>query len=383
MMGSIREFGLRVPILARRDGEVIDGHLRLKAAEQLGLALVPVIWCDDWSPAQVKAFRLVVNRSATWAQWDEELLRLELLDLKSLDVDLAMTGFDVQEIDNLLFRSQAEEDENVEVVNGQPQTRIGDLWMCGQHRILCGDATSATDVERLLDSAVPDLMITDPPYGVSYDPKWRERAGLGRTRQNGCVNRDDCCDWTEAYRLFPGNVAYVWHAGIHAGEVAEGLSAVGFELRSQIIWRKQHFALSRGHYHWQHEPCWYAVRRGAQARWCGDRSQSTIWEVSNFNPFGGSHEEPTGHGTQKPVELVKRPILNHTLPGDAIFDPFLGSGTALVAATATERHCYGMEIDPQYVDLALRRWEKMTGLNAVRAEDRKLFEVGSEEHKGV
>lgn len=205
-------------------------------------------------------------------------------------------------------------------------------------------------------------MVTDPPYGVDYDPLWREEAGLGEQRQTGAVQNDDRADWTAAYQLFPGNVAYVWHAGVHAAEVAAGISAAGFTLRSQIIWAKQHFAMSRGHYHWQHEPCWYAVREGRSAHWCGDRKQSTLWQLPNLNPFGGNGEEPvTGHGTQKPVELMRRPILNHTQLNDAVYDPFLGSGTTVVAAEITSRRCLGLEIDPAYVDVIILRWQALTG----------------------
>src|SRR5262245_35544674 len=183
-------------------------------------------------------------------------------------------------------------------------------------------------------------MVTDPPYGVEYDPMWREEAGLGPQRQTGPVSNDDRVDWTPAYQLFPGHVAYVWHAGVHAVEVAAGLSRAEFEVRSQIIWAKQHFAMSRGHYHWQHEPCWYAVRNGRPSRWRGDRKQSTIWNVPNLNPMGGDRAEPkTGHGTQKPVELMRRPILNHTERGEVVYDPFLGSGTTLIAAEQTGRVC--------------------------------------------
>jgi DNA modification methylase len=181
-------------------------------------------------------------------------------------------------------------------------------------------------------------------------------------------------DWAEAFRLFRGGVAYVWHAGLYAGEVAASLESCGFAIRSQIIWAKQHFALSRGHYHWQHEPCWYAVRQGGSGRWTGDRKQSTLWEVSNLNPFGGDGADTvTGHGTQKPVELMRRPMLNHTEPGELVYDPFLGSGTTLIAAEETGRVCYGIEIDPAYVDAIVLRWQKLTGRQAIREADERLF----------
>jgi DNA modification methylase len=217
-------------------------------------------------------------------------------------------------------------------------------------------------------------MVTDPPYGVEYDPQWRERAGLGRQRQVGAVTNDHQADWSAAYKLFTGDIAYVWHAGVHAAEVAESLAAAEFQIRSQIVWAKQHFALSRGNYHWQHEPCWYGVRKGRSSRWRGDRTQSTVWQIANLNSFGGNRDEPvTGHGTQKPVELMRRPILNHTERGDWVYDPFLGSGTTLIAVEQTERVCLGLEIDPRYVDVTVSRWQQFSRKTARLAETDQTF----------
>src|SRR5882724_2118903 len=239
---------------------------------------------------------------------------------------------------------------------------------CGSAaRIACSAAMPR--VQRMwrasLGDAKPFLMVTDPPYGVEYDPQWRERAGLGRQRQVGAVANDHQADWSAAYKLFTGDVAYVWHAGVHAAEVADSLAAAEFQIRSQIVWAKQHFALSRGNYHWGHEPCWYCVRTGHSSRWRGDRTQSTVWQIANLNSFGGNRDETaTGHGTQKPVELMRRPILNHTERGGRVYDPFLGSGTTVIAAEQTERTCYGLEIDPRYVDVIVRRWEEFSGNRA-------------------
>ena len=384
MVASIREFGFKIPILARSSGEVVDGHLRLKAAHALEMTELPVILCDEWSESQVKAFRLLANRSANWADWDFELLAIELGELHAIDFDLAMTGFEIAEIDDALFRDKEDPPEEAESEPSiEPVSRLGDLWICGEHRVLCGDATSAEAVSRLFNSATPVLMITDPPYGVRYDPAWRERAGLGEQRQTGTVANDHLVDWVAAYKLFTGNVAYVWHAGVHAAEVARGLEESGFCIRSQIIWAKQHFALSRGDYHWRHEPCWYAVRDGKSSGWCGDRTQSTLWEVSNLNPFGGSSEEATGHGTQKPLELMRRPILNNSVPGDIVFDPFLGSGTTLIAAEKTERICYGLDVDPSYVDVIVHRWQQLSGEPARLENDGRSFDQVAAERQSV
>jgi DNA modification methylase len=382
MLASIQEFGFKIPVLVRSSGEVVDGHLRLKAAHKLGIKKVPVILCDEWSEAQVKAFRLMVNRSVTWADWDTELLALEIKDLRALDFDLALTGFNPVEIDDFLFDGEFDSQvaEQIPELPKQPVTRSGDLWICGEHRILCGDATSRESVSALLRKAEPSLMITDPPYGVEYDPSWRERAGLGRLRQTGVIQNDSQVDWSKAYELYPGDVAYVWHAGIHAAAVAASLESVGLRIRAQIVWAKQHFVLGRGDYHWKHEPCWYAVREGKPSHWSGDRTQSTVWQVANLNPIGGSRDEQaTGHGTQKPIELMRRPILNNTVRGEIVYDPFLGSGTTLVAAESTGRICYGLEIDPRYVDVIVKRWQQLTGKNAaLDAHGRSFQELVAE-----
>lgn len=374
MAASMQEFGLKIPLLVRSNGEVVDGHLRLKAAHQLEFQEIPVILCDEWSPAQVKAFRLLVNRSATWADFDLEVVAVEMKELTELSFDLQLTGFDAAEIDGFLFgEEQTDRDEVIAEPPGEAITRPGEMWRCGSHRVMCGDATNREAVALLLGGAKPTLLVTDPPYGVEYDPSWRERAGLGQQRQTGRIRNDDRADWMEAYRLFEGDVAYVWHAGVHAAEVAAGLEAAGLRIRAQIIWAKQHFALGRGDYHWQHEPAWYAVREGRESHWCGDRTQSTLWQVANLNAFGGSREEATGHATQKPLELMRRPILNHTVMGGLAYDPFLGSGTTLIAAEETGRICYGLDIDPRYVDLAIRRWQKQTGQSAVLDGDGRIF----------
>jgi DNA modification methylase len=309
-----------------------------------------------------------------------------MVELKDLAIDLSLTGFDAREIDALLGTdAELEERANqVPELPAEPVTRPGDLWHCGAHRVLCGDATDQGGVSRVLGTAQLQLMVTDPPYGVQYAPEWREQAGLGKQRQTGTVRNDNRADWTPAYRLFSGDVIYVWHAGVHASEVATGIRAAGFELRAQIIWAKQHFALSRGAYHWQHEPCWYAVRKGGRSYWRGDRTQSTVWQVANLNPFGGNHEEsPTGHATQKPVDLMRRPILNHTERGEAVYDPFLGSGTTLIAAEMTERICYGLEIDPRYCDVIVRRWQEFTGNKAILDQANNSFEKVATERSRI
>lgn len=385
---SIREFGFVNPILVGPDGGLIAGEGRLRAARTLGMREVPVIVLKHLSAVQRRALVIADNQLALNAGWDEEMLREQLAALQDENYNLELLGLNDQELARLRAEQEAagltDEDEVPDVPTA-PVTRPGDLWLLGRrkghqrHRVLCGDATASRDTARLLAvQPLPFLMVTDPPYGVALDPEWREVAGLNpRTRQGGKVANDDRVDWSAAWALFPGPVVYVWHAGIHAAEVARGLQACGFQIRSQIIWVKQHFAISRGAYHWRHEPCWYAVRRGETAHWRGNRTATTVWEVPNLNPFGGevaAENEATGHGTQKPVEIMRRPILNHTRPGEACYDPFLGSGSTLIAAESTGRICYGMDLDARWVDVAVLRWQRLSGKQAVLDGDGQTFE---------
>ncbi|MCB1370429.1 MAG: site-specific DNA-methyltransferase, partial [Rhodobacteraceae bacterium] len=259
--GSIREFGFVNPVLVDGQNGIIAGHGRVLAARKLGMTTVPVIELGHLSAAQKRAYVLADNRLAEAAGWDRELLALEVADLDALGVDLGTLGFEAGEIDALLRNGVPDpREEATPEPPAVPVSRQGDLWVLGDHRLLCGSATEAGDVARLLGGLRPHLMVTDPPYGVAYDPAWRNAAGLSATKRTGKVMNDDRADWREAWALFPGEVAYVWHGALHAAAVAASLEASGFAVRSQIIWAKERLVLSRGDYHWQHEPCWYAVR---------------------------------------------------------------------------------------------------------------------------
>ncbi len=365
--GSIREFGFNNPVLVDGANGIIAGHGRVLAARKLGLDRVPVIELAHLTEVQKRAYILADNRLAEQAGWDRDLLALEVGALSELEIDLGSLGFDALEIDALLEHGAG--DPREEVTPDPPAksvSRLGDLWCLGRHRLLCGDATSAADVARLLDGVTPHLMITDPPYGVMYDPGWRNEIGAAKTKRTGKVANDDRADWRAAWALFPGEVAYVWHGALHATTVAESLSVSGFEIRSQIIWAKERLVLSRGHYHWQHEPCWYAVR--GTGHWSGDRKQSTLWSIPNRD-----QDAATVHGTQKPVECMRRPILNNSSPGQAVYEPFCGSGTTVIAAETTGRACQAMELDPAYVDVIVQRWEQFTGETAHLEADGRSF----------
>ena len=372
---SMAEFGWTVPCLVADDGELIAGHGRVLAATQLGLTEAPVIVLGHLTEAQRRAYRIADNKLTELGTWDEALLSAELNDLLAEDYDLSLIGFDDAELEELLAGEVDPETASRDGEDDVPEaleTRIsrpGDLWVLGKHRLLCGDATVATDIERLLGDVTPLLMVTDPPYGVEYDPGWRNKAGAVATKRTGKVLNDDRADWREAWALFPGDVAYVWHGALHATTVAESLDASGFNIRSQIIWAKDRLVLSRGDYHWQHEPCLYAVKKTGKGHWAGDRKQTTLWQIANKD-----QDAETVHGTQKPVECMRRPILNNSSPGQAVYEPFMGSGTTLIAAETTGRVCLGVELNPSYVDVAVQRWQEFTGQKAILEADHRTFD---------
>jgi DNA modification methylase len=383
MLGeSLKAYGAGRSVLVDQHGTIIAGNKTVEQAKALGLGIQVVDAAGDKL--------VVVRRTNLDLATDPDARALALADNRvgevNLDWDpalveqLAAEGVNLeplwspQERERLfghgLFEGESEDDE---VLEPPAETTIarGDLFALGDHRLLCGDATDAGDVSRLLAGDTPVMMATDPPYGVSYDPEWRVRAGGQGPHATGAVPNDDRVDWTDAFRLFPGHVVYVWHAGLHADAVAEGLRQCQFELRAQIIWAKPNFVLGRGDFHWQHEPCWYAVRAGHASRWCGDRTLSTVWSIPNLNPFSGGHdtENPvTGHSTQKPVALFERAYLCNSVIGECVYDPFVGSGSSIIAAQKTGRRALGIDIEPRYVQATITRWQTYTGLTATRLE---------------
>jgi len=360
---SMKQFGVTAPLLVDEDGVLIYGHGRLLAAKTLGLTELPVCVAVGWSVEEKAGYRIADNQIALNSGWNNELLIGELHELELAEFDLPLLGFPDREL--RAFLTTPEENAAAEQAPPLPKKTIvrkGDLWILGDHRLLCGDATSESDVAMCLGGAKPHLMVTDPPYGVDYDANWRNDAaekgliGYG-ARAVATVNNDDRVDWSAAWLLFPGTVAYCWHAGRHASSVQVSLEAAKFEMVCQIIWAKPRFVISRGDYHWQHEPCWYAVRKGAKHRWSGDRSQTTLWQIPHS-------KSETGHSTQKPIDCMKRPIENNSKPGDFIYEPFAGSGTLLIAAEMTGRKALAIEIDPAYVQVCIERWQNFTGKKA-------------------
>ncbi len=364
LTSHIKEDGYHQRIIVNSDYTIIGGHQRKKALLAAGYKkndVIDVLISDRLLSAE-ELDRINIRDNLPFGEYDFDILNDRFDKDTLLDFGMSdnlLVGFGEDDLfaeDEAMFDSELIE----------PRAKLGDLYILGNHRLLCGDSTNAEHVSRLLDGTNPILMVTDPPYGVSYKPEWREVAGKG-ARAKGTVLNDDRYDWSDAYSLFTGDVAYIWHSSSYTHKFAEHIENCDFKLISLIIWSKQHFALSRGDYHGQHEPLWYAVKRGKQHNWQGKRDQSTIWEINNNNVFGGGGEEQTGHGTQKPIECMLRPIINNSKVGEGVYDPFGGSGTTLIACEKSDRNCYMMELSPAYIDVIVKRWEKETGQQGILA----------------
>src|SRR4051812_18439339 len=336
---SIKRFGFAAPIVARRETrEIIAGHTRWKAATQLKLTEVPVRFLD-LSEREAHLLALADNRLGELAEWDTPELHQLLTSYDLGDQMIAGWGEkDMRELERATHGEELPDDEAPKPPK-DPVTKPGDLWILGRHRLVCGDCTDEHAVALARASLAPFLMVTDPPYGVNYDAEWRKRTkgpdgrplskGYNGKRMGKVENDGPAASWLEAWKLFAGDVAYVWSGSLLSPAVAFDLESAGFLRRSQIIWRKPRLIIGRGAYHYQHEPAWYAVRDGKSARWSGDRTQSTIWDIALRD---GQVQDDTVHSTQKPIECMARPIRNHGQSGDVVYDPFCGSGTTLIAA---------------------------------------------------
>lgn len=366
---SIREFGFRIPILALRDGTVLDGHLRLKGAQKMELAEVPVIWADGMTEAQVRQFRILVNQSVSWADWDEEKLMEELAALAQMGADLGLTGFDSAFIDKLMAEAKkaageldADPDEVPDVAEDAAERRVrrGDVWALGEHRLCCGDSTSTDDMAALMADVSADLWLTDPPYNVAYEGKTKDALTIENDAMEDGKFREFL---TSAYVVAnevmkPGATFYIWHADSEGYNFRGACRDAGWLVRQCLVWVKQHFVMGRQDYQWRHEPCLYGWKGGASHTWNSDRSQTTVLE---FDRPARNKEHPT----MKPVELFEYLIKNSTEHGDVVLDSFGGSGTTVIACERTGRRARVMELDERYADVIVRRWEQFTGREAV------------------
>ena len=343
---------------------VIGGNMRLRVLQDLKAETASCKVIPAETPVEkLKAYATKDN--VGFGDWDWDALANEWDGEKLAEwgMDLPM-DFGIEQTEGLT------DPDEVPAPPANPVTVLGDVWILGKHRIVCGDSTHADMVAKCLNGVKPHLMVTDPPYGVEYDPTWRERSHLaGSGSAKGKVLNDDKADWREAWALFPGDVAYVWSApGPLQGTVHDSMVAASFDVRQQIVWAKSQFAIGRGHYHYQHEVCWYAVRKGRTGHWNGDRKQTTLWQIDK------PRKSDTGHSTQKPVECMKRPIENNSSPGQAVYEPFSGSGTTIIAGEMTGRCVHAIELAPEYVDVAVNRWQDFTGQQATLESTGQTFE---------
>ena len=375
MCAAIREFGFRIPIVARSDGTVVDGHLRLKAARRLELATVPVVLADELSEAQIKAFRLLANRSANWAEWDDELLKLELEELQASEFPLELTGFDAEDLDRLLDGGQDDgtsEDDQVPEPPAESITRPGDLWICGDHRVLCGDATVMADVERVLGGELADMCFCDPPYNVNYaNSAGDKRRGKSRPILNDALGKDfgallyDAC--VNLLMLTKGAV-YICMSSSELDTLQKAFREAGGKWSTFIIWAKNTFTLGRSDYQRQYEPILYGWRDGTDHYWCGARDQGDVW-------FIDKPQKNDLHPTMKPVALVERAIRNSSKSRDIVLDPFGGSGSTMIAAEHAGRRARLIELDPKYADVIVQRWQQNTGKLAALETTGETFET--------
>jgi len=382
MCASIQEFGFKIPVLVRSSGEVVDGHLRIKAARKMGITDIPVILCDEWSEAQVKAFRLLVNRSVNWAEWDDDLVKLEMVDLKALEYDLSLTGFDSAEVAEFLKEATVygQDEDAVPEVPATPVTILGDLWLLGEHRVLCGDSTDASAVARLMGGKKATLLATDPPYlvnytGGSHPQSWSNSPEVKDKCWDSYKDPASCIEFYESFmrigleHLAKGGAVYQWHAALMQYLVHQAWLKCGLLVHQHIVWVKARSVLTHSHYMWQHEVAFYGWPKGNLPNLRPPANTSTVWQVNQVG-------ESTGiHPTQKPVELARRPIEYHTQPHDICYEPFSGSGTMIAASEAAGRACYAMEIAPEFVDCAVNRWQEFTGKQATHDQTGLTFDA--------
>jgi DNA modification methylase len=386
MIDCIREFGFRIPIVAKSDGEIVDGHLRFKAAKAMGLTEIPVVLADGLSDAQIKAFRLVANQSANWADFDEELLKIELEDLKALDFDLNLTGFDFDEIQKYLSEEEPLEEDfsdfkEVAEAKKPAISKLGDLWLLGNHRLLCGDSLDEKSYETLMNGQFADITVTDPPYNVNFrvnrNPDREGLLGGSKKIANDSLGADFPAFLDAACPLIltrTRGAVYIFMAVRELTTLQSAFERAGGHIENWLIWAKHHFAVGKTHYHHQFEPIlygWDSVEKGGthcgHPFWCGDTTQSDVWNApkNDSNPL---------HPTMKPVALIERALKNSSQKGDCVLDPFGGSGTTLIAAEHLDRKAFLIEIEPRYVDITIQRWQNLTGKPAILERTGETFD---------
>tara|TARA_S200002703_G_scaffold159825_1_gene174939 strand:+ start:592 stop:1839 length:1248 start_codon:yes stop_codon:yes gene_type:complete len=368
---SIKEFGFLNPIITDGENGIVAGHGRLMAAKKLGLEEVPIIDARHLTKAQRKAYVIADNRLALDAGWDNDLLKVELQELDSDGFDLALTGFDVGEIDVFLQPDEVEgltDEDAVPEAPEQPVTVEGDVWLLGRHRLMCGDSTSIEQMEKLCESRLVDMWLTDPPYNVAYEGKTKDALKIQNDKMGDDGFRQFLRDaYVSADAVMKaGAVFYIWHADSEGYNFRGAAKDAGWTVRQCLIWKKQTMVMGRQDYHWKHEPCLYGWKDGAAHLWATDRKQTTILEFDR--PFRNAE-----HPTMKPVELFEYQMLNNTKGSDMVLDSFAGSGTTIIACEKHGRNARLMELDPKYCDVIIKRWQDFTGQEAIHEKTGKTY----------
>lgn len=360
---SIKDFGFKIPIIVDKNNVIVAGHTRYKAAKELNLTEVPCIVADDLTDEQIKAFRLVDNKSAELAEWNLELLNIELENIH--DIDMNLYNFELSELlDNVL-----EDDYEIELPE-EPKTKHGDIYKLGNHYLMCGDSTKESDVAKLMNNNKADLFLTDPPYNVALGnhdtpetARQRHRRTDGLIIMNDKMSDNDFLDFlTKCFSIAKDNMKdgasfYIWHADNESLTFRQALKNSGLELRQTLIWNKNAITLGRQDYQWKHEPCLYGWKDGASHSWFSDRSQPTVLDFKKPS-------KSENHPTMKPIELFAYQIKNSSKANDIILDTFGGSGTSIIACEQLNRICFTMELDPRYCDVIVDRWETFTNQKA-------------------
>ena len=358
---SLKEYGFRQPIVVDKDMVIVAGHTRFRASKKLGLKQVPISVIDNLSEEQINAYRIADNRTAEESEWDNELLKMEIKDLEAKDFKLDLLGFNDEQLNNILFEEKqglTDEDEVPEAPE-EPISKLGDIWKLGKHKLICGDSTKLETYEKLCGETKVDLYLTDPPYNVSYEGKTKDKL----TIQNDKQTDDEFIQFlSQAFVsadsvLKMGGSFYIWHSDSEGLNFRLACIEAKWKLRQTLIWSKNSMVMGRQDYHWQHEPCLYGWKEGSSHSWYSDRKQTTIIK----------YDRPTKsklHPTMKPVGLMEYLVKNSSKQEDIILDSFLGSGSTLIACEKQSRICYGVELDPKYCDVIVKRWENFTGKKA-------------------
>lgn len=358
VMNSIKEFGFKVPIIIDKNNIIVAGHTRLKAAEKMGMTEVPVIIADDLTDKQIKAFRLADNKAAEIAEWDQDLLMQELLDLETESFDMLPFGFDpIHESESADPVQVVDDDYEVELPE-EAKSQLGDVYQLGDHRLMCGDSTSFKDVEKLMVNQYANLYVTDPPYNVDYE------GSAGKIMNDSMSDSNFKSFLIDAFSnanevMKEGAAFYIWHADSEGFNFRGACVEIGWNVRQCLIWNKNSLVMGRQDYQWKHEPCLYGWKDGAAHNWYSDRKQTTVLEFNK--PLKNEL-----HPTMKPIELIAYLVQNSSHTEDNVLDLFGGSGSTMIACEQLNRRCFMMELDPKYVDVIIDRWEQFTGQKAVK-----------------